>query len=583
MYRYDQFDHAIVAARVAQFRDQTSRYLAGKLTDDEFRPLRLQNGLYVQRHGPMLRIAIPYGLLSARQMAMLAAITRDYDRGVGHFTTRQNLQLNWVNIADVPDILAKLASVEMHAIQTSGNVIRNITSDHLAGVAADEVVDPRPWAELLRQWSTLHPEFAYLPRKFKLAITGATADRTALRIHDVGLQVVKNAAGEIGFRVFVGGGLGRTPIVAPEIKAFLPWRHLLTYLEAVLRVYNCYGRRDNAYKARIKILVKALGAEAFSQQVDAEWAHGRDGPLTLTEQEVERVASQFAPPDYQALPASNLALEAHLRDNAEFAHWHRRNVHGHKVAGYAAVTLFLKAPAKAPGDCTVEQMQGAADLADQFSFGELRVTHEQNLLLADVPQRYLFALWQQARALGLATANTGLLGDMITCPGGDLCSLANARSVPVAQAIQWRYRDEAAQRHIGDLALNISGCMNACGHHSIGHIGILGVDKNGEEWYQISIGGRQGNDLRIGEVIGRAVPAQAIADVTERLIDTYLGQRQGKESFIDTLERIGSAPFREAAYAKAHSNANANVNADSPAGAADAADAQDSERIIRYA
>jgi sulfite reductase (NADPH) hemoprotein beta-component len=551
MYRYDNIDRSIVQARVAQFRDQTRRYLAGKLSEDEFRPLRLQNGLYIQRHGPMFRIAVPYGVLSAKQLRALAGVARKYDRGVGHFTTRHNLQLNWVHLPDVPDILDELANVEMHAIQTSGNVIRNVTTDHFAGVAADEIADPRPYAEILRQWSTLHPEFAYLPRKFKVAVSGSTEDRAAIRVHDLGLQLVRNEAGELGFQVFVGGGLGRTPIVGDEVKSFLPWQHLLTYAEALVRVYNRYGRRDNLYKARIKILVQALGVREFARQVEEEWQHLQHGPQTLTEAELARVAAHFAPPDYETLPADDLCQLAHLREDRAFARWVERNVHAHKVAGYVAVTLSLKKPGVAPGDATAEQMEVVADLAERYSFSEARVSHEQNLILPDVPQRELYTVWHLARAAGLATPTVGLLADLITCPGGDFCALANARSIPVAQAIQQRFDDLDYLHDIGEIELNISGCMNGCGHHSIGHIGVLGVDKNGEEWYQVSLGGHQGNagiEARIGQVIGPAIPAAEVADVVERLIGTYLDLRHADERFIDTVLRLGHTPFRDAAY-----------------------------------
>ena len=551
MYRYDSYDHAIVRARVDQFRDQTRRYLAGQLDDDQFRPLRLQNGLYLQRHGPMLRIAVPYGVLSAAQLRKLADITARYDRGIGHFTTRHNLQLNWVKLEQAPDILAELAELELHAIQTSGNVIRNITTDHFAGIAADEVADPRPWAEILRQWSTLHPEFSYLPRKFKVAITGGGEDRTALRIHDLGLQLVRNDHGEIGFRVFAGGGLGRTSIVGEQIRAFLPWPHLLSYVEALVRVYNRYGRRDNLYKARIKILVKALGATEFARQVEEEWAPGKDGPSTLTEAEVARVAAHFAAPDYLSLPEDDFCHLAHIREDKAFARWVERNVHPHKIPGYAAVSLSLKRPGAAPGDIGVAQMLAVADLADRYSFGELRVTHEQNLLLPDVPKRELYTVWHRAKAAGLASPTIGLLADVIACPGGDYCALANARSLPIAQAIQDRFDDLDYLHDLGDFALNISGCMNGCGHHGLGQIGILGVDKNGEEWYQISIGGRQGNDLVLGEVIGPAFSAARVVDAVERLLAAYLNLRHDGESFLDTLQRCGSAPFRTAAYTTA--------------------------------
>ena len=559
MYKYDDYDHAIVQARVAQFRGQTERYLAQQLSDDEFRPLRLQNGLYIQRHGPMLRLAVPYGLISATQLRKFADIARRYDRGFGHFTTRHNLQLNWVQLSQVPDILAELAEHELHAIQTSGNCIRNVTTDHFAGVAADEIADPRPWAELLRQWSSFHPEFAYLPRKFKVAISGATEDRAAIQVHDLGLQLVKNAAGELGFTVYAGGGLGRTPLLGQVVREFLPWQHLLTYTEALVRVFNRHGRRDNAYKARIKILVKALGREEFARQVEAEWAHLENGATTLTDAEVTRVATQFAAPSYENLAENDLCHLAHLREDKAFSRWVERNVHAHKVAGYAAVTLSLKKPGAAPGDATSEQMEAAADLAERYSFGELRVSHEQNLVLADVPQRELYTVWHRAKAAGLAAPTVGLIQDLIACPGGDFCGLANARSLPIAAAIQESFEDLDYQHDIGELALNISGCMNSCGHHHLGAIGILGVDKNGEEWYQVTIGGRQGSAARIGEVIGRAFAASEVTNAVERLIGAYLARRHADERFIDTFDRLGIEVFRNAVYpAPAHQRRVAN-------------------------
>jgi sulfite reductase (NADPH) hemoprotein beta-component len=547
MYRYDSIDRSIVQARVGQFRDQTRRYLAGKLSDDEFRPLRLQNGLYGEKHGPMLRIAIPYGQLNAAQLDKLAHITRRYDRGFGHFTTRQNIQLNWVKLPEVPELLAELAEVDMHAIQTSGSVIRNVTTDHYAGVAADEIADPRPYTEIIRQWSTLHPEFAFLPRKFKIAVSGSTTDRAAIRVHDVGLQLAKRD-GEIGFRVFVGGGLGRTPLIGEETKSFLPWPHLLTYLEAVLRVYNRYGRRDNLYKARIKIIVQALGVREFARQVEEEWQHLKDGPQTLTEAELARVAAHFAPPEYENLPADDLCQLAHLREDKPYSRWVERNVRAHKVPGYAAVSLSLKKPGVAPGDATAEQLEVVADLARRYSHGEVRVSHEQNLVLADVPQRELYTVWHRAKAAGLATPTIGLLADLITCPGGDFCELANARSIPVAEDILQRFDDLDYLHDVGEIDLNISGCMNGCGHNAVGHIGILGVEKHGEEWYQISLGGNQGNDARIGQAIGPAVPAAEVTNVVERLIGTYLALRHAGERFIDTVQRLGHTPFRDAAY-----------------------------------
>lgn len=547
MYRYDKIDHSIVQARVAQFRDQTRRHLAGSLSEDEFRPLRLQNGLYIQRHAPMLRIAIPYGLLSSTQLRTLADITLRFDRGYGHFTTRQNLQLNWVKLPEVPDLLAELAAVEMHAIQTSGNCIRNVTSDKFAGVAADEIADPRPWGEIIRQWSTFHPEFAYLPRKFKIAISGAVEDRAAILLHDIGLQLVKDPAGEIGFTVYAGGGQGRTPIIAQKVRDFLPWQHLLTYCEAIVRVYNRFGRRDNMYKARIKILIKATGTTEFSRQVEEEWEFIKDGPSTLTAQEVDRVAKQFPAPAYLTFSDDAQTSPVHLADKA-FVRWLERNVHPHKVRGYAAVSLSLKMPGVAPGDASADQMETVAALADQYSFGELRVSHEQNLILADVAQRDLYALWNKAKASGLASPTIGLLHDLICCPGGDFCSLANAKSLPIAAAIQERFSDLDYVHDIGEIELNISGCMNACGHHHVGAIGILGVDKGGEEWYQITLGGAQGMTASIGAVIGRSFAAGDVPDVIERLIGVYVTQRHTDERFIDTVRRIGLPPFRDAAY-----------------------------------
>jgi sulfite reductase (NADPH) hemoprotein beta-component len=548
MYRYDEYDRTLVAERVAQFRDQTRRFLAGELTEDEFRPLRLRNGLYVQRHAPMLRVAIPYGLLSSRQLHRLAHVARRYDRGYGHFSTRQNLQFNWPRLADVPDILEELAAVDMHAIQTSGNCVRNITTDHFAGIAPDEIVDPRPLAEILRQWSTFHPEFSYLPRKFKIAINGASEDRTVSRLHDIGLQAVRDNAGEVGLRVTVGGGMGRTALVAPVIREFLPWRHMLTYVEAILRVYNRYGRRDNIWKARIKILVKALGAAEFARQVEAEWEAVRDSPHTLTDAEYARLAAHFEPPAYRDFDEPDGELAARLAGDRGFSRWVERNVHPHRRAGYAAVTLSLKGAGAAPGDVTAEQMESIAGLAEHYSFGELRVSHEQNVILADVATRDLFALWREAREAGLATPNIGLLTNIISCPGGDFCSLANAKSIPIAQAIQQRFDDLDDLHDIGELDLNISGCMNSCGHHHVGHIGILGVDKNGSEWYQVSIGGAQGNDTRLGQVIGPSFAAAQMPDVVENLVETYLALRHEDERFVDTVHRVGLAPFKERVY-----------------------------------
>ena len=549
MYRYDQYDHQIVKERVAQYRDQVRRRLSDELAEDEFRILRLQNGLYMQRHAYMLRIAIPYGLLSSQQMRMFGHIARKYDRNYGHFTTRQNIQFNWIELEQSPDILAELASVEMHAIQTSGNCIRNTTSDELAGVAADEIVDPRPYAEILREWSTFHPEFAYLPRKFKIAISGAKDDRAATAVHDIGLHVLKNDAGEIGFRVMVGGGMGRTPILGSVIREFLPWQHALTYIEAILRVYNQYGRRDNIYKARIKILVKAIGAEEFAAKVEQEWHDIKDGPATLTVEELNRVAQYFTAPAYEALPASDAVIEQHKSENKAFSNWIMRNVKAHKVDGYAAVVLSLKKTGVPPGDISADQMDFVADLSDRYSFSELRVTHEQNLVLADVKQSELFALWQEAKAHGLATPNIGLLTYIICCPGGDFCSLANAKSIPIAQAIAERFDNIDYQHDIGEIELNISGCINACGHHHVGNIGILGVDKDGSEWYQVSIGGAQGNHASIGKIIGPSFSSAQMPIVIDRLLQVYVQQRTEDERFIDTVQRLGIAPFKEHVYA----------------------------------
>ncbi|MEL0167908.1 MAG: nitrite/sulfite reductase [Pseudomonadaceae bacterium] len=552
MYIYDEYDQQIVEDRVRQFRDQTRRFLAGELSETEFLPLRLQNGLYVQRYAPMLRVAIPYGLISAKQVRKLAFIAREYDKGYVHFSTRQNVQFNWPALEDVPEILAHLAEVQMHAIQTSGNCIRNTTTDQFAGVAADELVDPRPWCEIIRQWSTFHPEFAFLPRKFKIAVNGAEADRAAIGVHDIGLNVVRNAAGEIGFRVLVGGGLGRTPMVGSQICEFLPWQHLLTYLDAILRVYNRYGRRDNKYKARIKILVKALTPEVFAEKVNAEWAHTKDGPATLTQQELDRVAGHFSAPAYEQFSGDDAGYLAKREAEKGFNNWAMRNVQAHKVAGYAAVTLSLKPTAVAPGDADDKQLEAIADLADQFSFGELRVTHQQNLVLADVRQSDLYDLWQACRKHGFATPNIGLLTDIICCPGGDFCALANAKSIPIAEAIQRTFDDLDYLHDIGDLDLNISGCMNACGHHHVGHIGVLGVDKKGQEFYQVSLGGNSGRDASIGQILGPSFSAEDMPSVMTKVIDVYIENRTPEEQFLDTFKRIGMAPFKERVYAAAN-------------------------------
>ena len=551
MYRYDSFDHAIVARRVAQFRDQTRRFLAGELTEDEFRPLRLQNGLYVQKHAPMLRVAIPYGLLSSRQLRRLAHVARTYDRGYGHFTTRQNVQFNWPKLAEVPDILAELAEVEMHAIQTSGNCVRNTTSDPLAGVAADEIVDPRPWTELVRQWSTIHPEFAFLPRKFKIAITGATRDRTAILVHDIGVQAARGPDGELGFRVAVGGGQGRTPMIGHVIREFLPAAELLNYFDAILRVYNRHGRRDNKFKARIKILVKETTPAEFARQVEQEWERLRGGPGTVPADEIARIAAHFVEPPYVELARDSVNYHAALADSRPFSRWASRNVAAHKRTGYAIVTLSLKKTGVPPGDLTADQMDTVAELADRYSFGELRVTHEQNLVLAHVLQADLHALWGELRALGLATPNIGLLTDIVCCPGGDFCALANARSIPIAEAIQRRFDDLDYLHDLGDLELNISGCMNACGHHHVGHIGILGVDKNGSEWYQVTLGGAQGSAASLGKVIGPSFAAEEMPDVIERIVDVYVERRLDGEPFIEAVRRLGIEPFRERVHATA--------------------------------
>ncbi|UDM16939.1 nitrite/sulfite reductase [Vogesella sp. XCS3] len=551
MYKYDEVDFRLVRERVEQFRSQTQRYLAGELSEEEFRPLRLMNGLYIQRHAPMLRVAIPYGHFSSLQMRKLAHIARTYDRGYGHFTTRQNIQFNWPELARVPDILAELADVEMHAIQTSGNCVRNTTTDAFAGVAADELIDGRAYCEIIRQWSTLHPEFAYLPRKFKIAVSGSQDDRAATQVHDIGLHVVRNDAGEVGFRVLVGGGLGRTPIVGKVVREFLPPQHLLTYLDAVLRVYNRYGRRDNKYKARIKILVQAMTVEAFAAKVEDEWLHLKDGPSTLTDADVAYYAGFFTDPAYETLAANPAEFTDKLAEPA-FARWIERNTRTHKRAGYRSVVLSLKKTGVPPGDITADQMDAVADMADRFGFGEIRSAHEQNLILPDVKESDLYTVWQLAREHGFATPNIGLLTDIICCPGGDFCDLANARSIPVAEAIQRKFDDLDYLFDLGDIDCNFSGCMNACGHHHIGNIGILGVDKNGQEWYQITLGGSQGNYTAIGKVIG---PSFAQADVPaafEKIMTLYVEQRQDGEHFIETVRRIGLDPFKERVYAKSH-------------------------------
>jgi sulfite reductase (NADPH) hemoprotein beta-component len=559
MYIYDHIDQQLVEQRVAQFKDQTKRFLAGELDEDEFRVLRLQNGLYLQRHAPMLRVAIPYGMLSSPQLRMLARVARRWDKGYAHLSTRQNMQFNWPRLEDVPQILAELATVQMHAIQTSGNCIRNTTSDHFAGIAPDELVNPLTWCEVIRQWSALHPEFAFLPRKFKIAVSGAETDRAAVGVHDIGLHATVEDK-VIGFRVWVGGGLGRTPMVGKLISQFVPWPDLLTYLEAILRVYNLHGRRDNKYKARIKILVNDLKPAEFARQVDEQWEQLRGGPNTLSEQDVAAIAERFTWPAYALPPVAAKEAERinarHAQEHGAFARWLKRNVHPHKAEGYAAVTVSLKATGVAPGDITADQMDAVADLAESYGFGELRVSHEQNLIMADVRQQDLFALWQELDLLHLATPNVGLLTNIIACPGGDFCALANAVSIPVAKAIQERFDQLDYLHEIGELDLNLSGCINACGHHHIGHIGILGVDKAGEEWYQVTIGGRQNGALgaggagaAIGRIIGPSFARAQVPDVVQQLIEAYLSLRDSDaERFIDVVDRLGTDPFKKAVY-----------------------------------
>ena len=552
MYKYDAVDHKLVRERVAQFRDQTRRFLAGELSGDEFKPLRLMNGLYIQRHAPMLRVAVPYGHVSSTQLRKLAHIARKYDRGYAHLTTRQNIQYNWPALETVPDILDELADVEMHAIQTSGNCVRNTTTDAFAGVAADELLDGRAYCEIIRQWSTLHPEFAYLPRKFKIAVSGSVHDRAATQVHDVGLHVVQNEAGEVGFKVWVGGGLGRTPIVGKLIREFLPARYILTYLDAILRVYNRFGRRDNKYKARIKILVQALTPEAFAAKVEDEWSHIKDGPATLRDADIAHYASFFTDPAYDTLAANPESFTTPLASDAAFAKWVSRNTTAHKKAGYRSVVLSLKKTGVPPGDITDAQMDAAADWADRFGFGELRFAHEQNIILPDIKEADLYELWQLARQQGFATPNIGLLTDIICCPGGDFCDLANARSIPVAEAIQRKFDDLDYLFDLGDIDCNFSGCMNACGHHHIGNIGILGVDKNGEEWYQITLGGSQGNQTSIGKVIGPSFAQSDVPAAFEKIMGLYVEQRLLGERFIETVRRLGLDPFKERVYAKSH-------------------------------
>lgn len=543
MYKYDHYDQAIVDARVDEFRDQVQRRMAGDITEDQFKPLRLKNGLYLQLHAYMLRVAIPYGTLDSRQMRMLGHIARKYDRGYGHFTTRQNIQYNWIKLADAPDILADLASVEMHAIQTSGNCIRNISSDQFAGAAADEVTDPRPWAELLRQWSSFHPEFSYLPRKFKIAVIASDTDRAAMKLHDIGIQIVRNAEGRLGAKIFVGGGMGRTPMVAPEIKDFVPIEDFISYVEACLRVYNRYGRRDNIYKARIKILVHELGADEYRRQVEEEFAHVKTLGIDPPPAEFDRIAAFFQDPPYE----SGLSDEID-RSDPDFAVWVDQNVSPHKAPGYAIATISLKPIGAIPGDATAEQIDLMADLAERYSFDELRVTHAQNIVLPHVRKADLYAIWRQLAVAGLAEANLDLISDIIACPGLDYCSLANARSIPIAQKIATRFADPVRQRTLGELKLKISGCINACGHHHAGHIGILGVDRKGTENYQLLLGGSGAEDASLGRITGPGFDENGIVDAVERVTDRYLALRQDGERFLDTYRRVGFDPFKEAIY-----------------------------------
>jgi sulfite reductase (NADPH) hemoprotein beta-component len=549
MYRYDEFDQEFVNARVAQFRDQVDRRLAGEITEEQFRPLRLMNGVYLQLHAYMLRVAIPYGTLNARQLRMLAHIARTYDKGYGHFTTRQNIQYNWPALSDIPAVLADLASVEMHAIQTSGNCIRNVTADHFAGAAADEAADPRPYAEILRQWSSVHPEFSYLPRKFKIAVTGAERDRAAIQVHDIGLHLKRDEAGRLGFAVYVGGGQGRTPMIAKKIRDFLPEEHLLSYTTAIMRVYNLYGRRDNKFKARIKILVHETGAEAFAAQVEAEWEALKDSALSLPDEDIRAIEAYFAPPPLVPRPEGDEAVRLARLDSRGFSEWLEQNVVTHRHPDYAAVTISLKGIGETPGDASDSQMEAVADIAERLSFDEIRVTHEQNLVLPHVARADLKAVYDALSEIGLATANAGLITDIIACPGLDYCALANARSIPVAQAISKRFASLERQREIGELKLKISGCINACGHHHVGHIGILGVEKKGAELYQVTLGGSGDEQTSIGEIVGRGFGPEEITDAVETIVDTYLALRSDpRERFLDAYRRLGSQPFKEALY-----------------------------------
>ena len=552
MYKYDSIDKTIVKERVSQFRDQVRRHLAGELSAAELQPLRLRNGLYMQIHAHMLRVSIPYGLLSSEQLRKLAHIARKYDKGFGHFTTRQNIQFNWPELADVPDILEELSEVEMHAMQTSGNCIRNISSDQYAGVAADEIVDPRPYCEIIRQWSTLHPEFYWLPRKFKIAVTGAHTDRAAVQFHDIGLEVVENDTGEIGFRVYVGGGLGRTPVIGKVIREFLPREDILSYCDSILRVYNLHGRRDNKYKARIKILVNALGIDAFREEVEEDWAHIKDGQLKLHDADFETMQEFFPAPDYEALDAGDKRVKKWRQLDTRFAAWYDNNTDDHHQPGYRIVNISLKEHGVAPGDATDDQMDALADIAEHYSFGEVRVTHEQNLVLADVREQDLLELWKALDECRLATPNIGSVNDMICCPGLDFCSLANASSISIAQQINERFTDFDKLYDIGEVKLKMSGCMNACGHHHVGHIGILGVDKKGEEWYQLTVGGDASNQAELGTRLGPAIAKEEVSNAVSDILDVYREQREDDERLLDTFRRIGIEPFKDRVYQETH-------------------------------
>lgn len=551
MYKYDEYDHQMLADRVNQFRGQTARYLDGKLSEAEFLPLRLQNGLYVQRLAPMMRIAVPYGMLSSRQLRKLAYITNHYDKGYAHLTTRQNVQINWPPLSEVPDILADLAEVEMHAVQTSGNCIRNTTTDQFAGVAVDELEDSRAYCEIIRQWSTFHPEFAFLPRKFKIAVCGTAIDQAATQVHDIGVYLIKGPNDEVGFRILAGGGLGRTPVIGQEVFDFVEKKHLLTALEAILRVYNREGRRDNKYKARIKILVKETGVEEFQNKVMKEWELIKGSALTLTDEEIARCKKFFVDPDYEELSDCPSELTDELQKDVLFAAWHTQNVRPHKKPGYAIVTVCFKETGVAPGDITDRQLVQLADLADSYSFGEVRISHHQNIVMADVRQDQLYALWRELDSGAMSSHNLGLLTDIICCPGGDFCALANAKSIPIAESIQRKFNDHEELKDIGDMNINISGCMNACGHHHVGNIGILGVDKKGEEYYQVSLGGSSKNVASLGKIIGPSFAQEEIPDVVEKIVGVYKAKRESGEKFIDTYNRIGLEPFKETVYAKA--------------------------------